>query len=290
MIKSSVSFCVASSASSSCPPPATRLTQPAGNPAATAASEAIAASTALECAAVGGAAQHDRVASLQAQRGGVDRDVGARLVDDRDHAERHAHLAHVEAVGQPPALDHLPDGVGQRGDRAYRGGDRGDPRGVEREAVEQRLADRGLAPGVHVELVGGQDLGCALDQRVRDREQRGVLDGRVHRRELPGRAAGGAQSSGIEAAATVAMPYTGYRRSRHALRRSVLAAAGVSHCERRGDPLGGPTQNPSLCAPGQTVYASTSWSRCTASSVACGRISRIASDCRPRARRSSAAE
>ncbi len=59
----------------------------------------------------GGAAQHDRVARLQAQRGGVDRDVGARLVDDRDDAERHAHLAHVEAVGQAVAVDHLADGV-----------------------------------------------------------------------------------------------------------------------------------------------------------------------------------
>ena len=52
MIRSTLSLCVASSASSSRPPPATRLTQPGGNPAATDASEAICASTALECAAV----------------------------------------------------------------------------------------------------------------------------------------------------------------------------------------------------------------------------------------------
>ena len=38
------------------------------------------------------AAQHDRVAGLQAQRGRVDRDVRPRLVDDRDDAERDADL------------------------------------------------------------------------------------------------------------------------------------------------------------------------------------------------------
>ena len=51
MIRSTLSRWVASSASSSRPPPATRLTQPSGSPAATAASEAICASAALECAA-----------------------------------------------------------------------------------------------------------------------------------------------------------------------------------------------------------------------------------------------
>ena len=69
-----------------------------------------------------------RVARLQAQRRGVDRDVRPRLVDDGDDAERDAHLAHVEPVGQPPALDDLADRIGQRGDRAGAVGDRGDPR------------------------------------------------------------------------------------------------------------------------------------------------------------------
>ena len=74
------------------------------------------------------AAQHDGVARLQAQRGGVDRDVRARLVDDGDHAQRHADLAHVQAVRQPEAVDDLADRVGQRRDRAHAGGDPGDAR------------------------------------------------------------------------------------------------------------------------------------------------------------------
>ena len=51
MIRSTTPACVASSASSSRPPPATRAIAPVGRPAAVAASAATAASTALECAA-----------------------------------------------------------------------------------------------------------------------------------------------------------------------------------------------------------------------------------------------
>ena len=51
MIRSTTPSCVASSASSSRPPPATSAIAPSGTPAAVAASAAIAASTALECVA-----------------------------------------------------------------------------------------------------------------------------------------------------------------------------------------------------------------------------------------------
>ena len=85
-----------------------------------------------------GAAQHHRVAGLQRQRRGVDRHVRPRLVDDGDDAERDAHLAHVEPVRQPEAVDHLADRVGQRGDLAHAGGHRGDAALVERQPVHQR--------------------------------------------------------------------------------------------------------------------------------------------------------
>ena len=122
------------------------------------------------------AAQHDRVARLQAQRGRVDRDVRPRLVDDRDHAERHPHLAHVEPVGEPEAVDHLADGIGQRRDVPDLAGDRGDPAGVEREPVQQRVGQPRLAAGLEVAGVGLEDLRRPLDQLVGDRLERGVLD------------------------------------------------------------------------------------------------------------------
>ena len=62
------------------------------------------------------AAQQHGVAGLEAQAGGVDRDVGARLVDDPEDPERNAHLADLEPVGQRPAADHLTDRVGKVGD------------------------------------------------------------------------------------------------------------------------------------------------------------------------------
>ena len=47
--------------------------------------------------ALGAAAQDRRVAALQAQRGGVGRDVRPALVDDADDAERHAHARNRRA-------------------------------------------------------------------------------------------------------------------------------------------------------------------------------------------------
>ena len=97
MIRSTTPSCVASSASSSRPPPATSADR-ALRQAPTAASDAIRASTAFECAARRRAAQQHRVAGLQAQRGGVDRHVRPRLVDHGDHAQRDSNLAEVEPV------------------------------------------------------------------------------------------------------------------------------------------------------------------------------------------------
>ena len=73
------------------------------------------------------AAQHDRVAALQAERGAVDGHVRARLVDHGDDAERHPQLAQLEAARQRAALDLLADGIGQRDDRAHALGHRRDP-------------------------------------------------------------------------------------------------------------------------------------------------------------------
>ena len=64
------------------------------------------------------AAQDDGVAALEAEAGGVDGDVGARLVDHADDAHGHPDLADLQAVGQGRAAHHLADRVGQCGDVA----------------------------------------------------------------------------------------------------------------------------------------------------------------------------
>ena len=135
------------------------------------------------------AAQQAGVAALEAEAGDVDRDVGTRLVDDEQHAERHAHLLHVEAVRQPPAAHDLAHGVLEGGDGAHRVAQRQDALGVERQPVEQGAR---LTRGAR----GGEILGVGLDDRggiALDREcdllERRVLGAAPERRQ---RARGGA--------------------------------------------------------------------------------------------------
>ena len=103
MIRSTTPSCVASSASSSRPPP-TRPSQPV-RAARDAASRAIRASTAFECAADEEPRSSTALPGLQAQRGGVDRHVRPRLVDDGDHAQRDSNLAATRArsASRPPS-------------------------------------------------------------------------------------------------------------------------------------------------------------------------------------------
>ncbi len=133
-----------------------------------------------------GAAQQRHVAALEAEAGGVHGHVRAGLVDDRDHAERHPELAHLQPVGQRVAADHLADRVGQRGDVTQALRHRGDPALVERQPVEHRVAEAGVAAVGEVLRVGGQDGGGLGHQRVRHGVQGGVLGGPRQRGKLGG--------------------------------------------------------------------------------------------------------
>ena len=113
------------------------------------------------------AAQHDRVARLQAQRGGVDRHVRARLVDDGDDPEWHALAAHGEPVGEPAAVEHLADRIGQRGDVAHLAAIPATRSVVEPQPVHQRGGQPGLAPGLHVPRVGLEDLAASAPRARR---------------------------------------------------------------------------------------------------------------------------
>ena len=142
------------------------------------------------------APQHDRVARLQAQRGGVDRDVRPRLVDHRDDAERRPRLGDVQAVGQPEPVDDLADRIRQRGDVAHLRGDRGDPLGIQQQPVQQRVGEPRLAPGLQIPRVGLEDLDRPRLQRIGDRQQRGVLLGRRQHGQTARRGAGGTADVG----------------------------------------------------------------------------------------------
>ncbi len=90
--------------------------------------------------ALGPAAEDRRVARLEAQRAGIRGDVGAGLVDDPDHPERHPHARDVESVRTLPARHLVADRIGERGDRLEALGHGLDALVVERQAIEQRGA------------------------------------------------------------------------------------------------------------------------------------------------------
>ena len=90
--------------------PESSSTAPSGSPASASASRDERRERAVRALGIARAAQHDRVPGLQAERCAVDRHVRARLVDHRDHAQRHAHLAHLDAAAKRPRSISSPTG------------------------------------------------------------------------------------------------------------------------------------------------------------------------------------
>ena len=196
MIRSTVSLWVASSASSVATAAADEADAAVGQPGRDCCVGGDDGERGVGVRRRGGAAQHDRVARLQAQGGGIDGDVGTCLIHDRDDTERNTNLAHVEPVGQAPAVDHLADGVRERDDLAHSARDRADTRLVQAQPVEQRVADVCFARELHVALVGCQELVDAALERRGDRLERGILDRGVRLRERARGALGRAASVG----------------------------------------------------------------------------------------------
>ena len=104
------------------------------------------------------AAQDDGIAALDAQAGRIDRDVGPRLVDEEDDAERHADLVNLQAVGPHVAVEDAADRIGQRGDFAKSGCRGADTVRRQAEAIDAGGGKPRLGGGVNVSGVGRQDL------------------------------------------------------------------------------------------------------------------------------------
>ena len=116
-----------------------------------------------------------RIARLEAQRGGVGRDVRPRFVNDADDAERHAHSSDLDAGRPVFEVGDLADRIGQCGDLAQAVGHRGDAFRVQRQAVDECLVVACGARSRDIARVRGEQLpGIAFDRRRRG-FQRGVL-------------------------------------------------------------------------------------------------------------------
>ena len=130
------------------------------------------------------AAQDRGVAGLQAQPGGVGGDVGARFVDDADHAQRHAHLADLDAGGAVFQVADLADRVGQLGDLAQAFGHARHALVGEREPVDHRRLEAFGARGVHVLPVGFQQARAVALDGGGHAQERGVLGPSLRARHL----------------------------------------------------------------------------------------------------------
>ena len=254
-----------SSLADSWPSPGTSCTTSAGRPAPAAAVAQHGDDRRVGAAGAGGAAQQHGVAALEADAGGVGGDVGAGLVDDPDHAERHPHLAQLEAVGERRAADHLAHRVGQRGHVAQPVGHRGDPAGVEAQPVDERLGGAGLAGGLHVRGVGGEHVVGGRDQGVGHRVQRGVLGRPGGQRQLVGGLTGpdgdGLEGHRPRVVRTAAESRRGGRRSRG------------TPCRGTGRPVRSRTSRPTTSQRGRPADSRCSFHTRSASEEASRRLS-----------------
>ena len=106
------------------------------------------------------AAQDAGVAGFEAQPGGVGGHVRARLVDDADHAERHAHAADLDAARAAPTLGDHADRIGQLGDLLEPSGHLLDRLFAQCEPIDERRV-AALRPGV-------LDVGAVRFAQLRD--------------------------------------------------------------------------------------------------------------------------
>ena len=135
-------------------------------------------------AALRAAAQDHGVAGFQAQRAGVGGHVGAALVDDADHAQRHPHA--LDPAGRWAACHSaatVPIGSGSCDDVLDAAGHRLDALPIERQPIEQRACSgaRRAPPTCRAHWRRGSS-GAGADGRRRGR-QRGIL--RVSCRPAP---------------------------------------------------------------------------------------------------------
>ena len=121
------------------------------------------------------AAQDGGVAGLEAQRRRVGRDIGARLVNDADDAQRHAHLADLDAARAALDVGHLAHRVGQGGDLLEARGHRLDAGGAEGQTVDHRRLEAVRAGLREVARVGGEKALAARADLCGDGGECGVL-------------------------------------------------------------------------------------------------------------------
>ncbi|MNM34576.1 hypothetical protein D3C81_452310 [compost metagenome] len=123
----------------------------------------------------GAATQDGRVAGLQAQAGGIDGHVRPGLVDNPDHAQRHAHLADLNARRAEAHVADRTDRVRQCSYLTQTDDHAVDARRGQRQTLKQGRLQTIGATGGQVLLIGSRQLGAGSVQRIGSSLQGAVL-------------------------------------------------------------------------------------------------------------------
>ena len=122
----------------------------------------------------GTAAQHAGVARLQTDARSIGGDVGARLVNNRHHAERNGHARKLDAAIKRARIEYATERIGKRHQVLERVGHGHDTPFVEHQAIEQAFLGAGLTRCVHILGIGGHDGAGLIAQGTSHSGQGGV--------------------------------------------------------------------------------------------------------------------
>jgi len=133
---------------------------------------------------LGPAAQDRGIRRLQAETGRLHGDVGARLVNDADHPQRHPHAADLDAARHAVDVTDAAHRVGKRRHLLQTLQHGIDPRRGELQAIQQRRIEPALATPGEVLGIGLRQAVAGSIQRLAGRQQGGIALRRTRRRQL----------------------------------------------------------------------------------------------------------
>ena len=133
----------------------------------------------------GTTAQDRGIARLHAQSGGIGGDVGPGFVNNANHAQRHAHLANLNAGRTIIKIGDLTDGIRQGGNLTQTFGHARNAFRIEFQPVQQRGVQPFVAPGRHVFIIGLDQTRRLCFQQACNRQQRIIFYARTGARQHP---------------------------------------------------------------------------------------------------------
>ena len=104
------------------------------------------------------ATQNGGIAAFQTQARCIGRDVRARLIDDADHAKRHAHMADLDAGRAPFDVGDFASRIGQRGDLFEALGHAFDALGAKCQPIDHRGVEAVVARLGEIAFIGREQF------------------------------------------------------------------------------------------------------------------------------------